>query len=160
MNKSARHKDKSYGVALFHEKMRAPLWVVAFLLFLMGSLSLAIWAAVGVIPLLGASALELLIIALYLRSTSLEITVTKGWLLVGSAAIERAYIHRFEVLDSAAMRKARGVDFNPAAFLEIRYWVTTGIKMSIRDPKDPTPYWLVSSQRADELAKLLNLADH
>lgn len=160
MNKSARHRDKNYGVALYHEKLRAPLWVIAFLLFLMSSLSLAIWAAIGVGPFLMASLLELLIVAVYVRSTALEITVTKGWLLVGAAAIERAYIHEFEILDAESMRKARGVDFDPAAFLEIRYWVTTGIKMKVRDPKDPTPYWLVSSKRASELAKILNLADH
>ncbi len=160
MNKSARHRDKSYGVALFHEKMRAPLWVIAFLLFLMGSLSIAIWAAVGIWPFLAASALELVIIALYIKSTTLEITLTKGWLLVGSAAIERAYIHNFEVLDTPSMHKARGVDFDPAAFLAIRYWVTTGLRMAIRDPQDLTPYWLISSNRANDLAKLLNLADH
>ncbi len=160
MNKSARHRDKNYGVALFHEKLRAPIWVIAFLLFLMSSLSIAIWAAVGFWPLVAASAVELMIIALYIRATTLKITVTKGWLLVGAAAIERAYIHQFEVLDSASMRRARGVDFDPAAFLEIRYWVSTGIKLAIRDPQDPTPYWLISSHRASELAKLLNLADH
>ena len=160
MNKAARHQDKNYGVALFQEKLRAPIWVIAFLLFLMSSLSIAIWAAVGFWPLVAASAAELLIVALYIRATTLKITVTKGWLLVGAAAIERAHIHQFEVLDSATMRSARGVDFDPAAFLEIRYWVSTGIKISIRDPKDPTPYWLISSRRASELAKLLNLADH
>jgi len=160
MNKSARHRDKSYGVALFHEKLRAPLWVIAFLLFLMGSLSIALWAAVGNLPTAILSLIELAIIASYIRASSLEITVTKGWLLVGPAAIERAYIHNFEVLDAALMRKARGVDFDPAAYLGIRYWVSQGIKISIRDPKDPTPYWLVSSKRADELAKILNLADH
>ena len=160
MNKSARHRDKNYGVALFQEKLRAPIWVIAFLLFLMSSLSIAIWAAVGFWPLVAASAVELMFIALYIRATTLKITVTKGWLLVGSAAIERAFIHNFEVLDTPSMHKARGVDFNPAAFLAIRYWVTTGLRMAIRDPKDPTPYWLISSHRASELAKLLNLADH
>jgi len=160
MNKSVRHKDKSYGVALFHEKMRAPLWVSAFLLFLMSSFSLAIWAALGNFAALGASLLELLAIASYIRATTLEITVTKGWLIVGPAAIERAFLHDFEELDTASMRRARGAEINPAAHLAIRYWVSTGIKIGLRDPKDPTPYWLVSSKRADELAKVLNLADH
>ncbi|CAB4529741.1 MAG: DUF3093 family protein [Actinobacteria bacterium] len=160
MNKSARHKDKSYGVALFHESMRAPIWVIAFLFFLMGSLSLAVWAAVGNLPTLLLSLIELLIIASYVRATTLEITVTKGWFLVGPAAIERAFVHRFEILDAPTMRRARGVELDPAAYLAIRYWVPTGIKAAIRDPKDPTPYWLVSSKRADELAKILNLAEH
>ena len=160
MNKSARHKDKSYGVALFHEKMRAPVWVIAFLLFLFGSLSIAVWAAVGNLPTVLLSIVEFLLIAAYLRASSLDITVTKGWLLVGPSAIERAFIHNFEVLDSSAMRTLRGVNFDPAAYLAIRYWVSGGMRISIRDPKDPTPYWLISTQRADELAKILNLADH
>jgi hypothetical protein len=160
MNKSARHQDKSYGVALFHEKMRAPLWISAFLLFLMSSLSLAIWAALGDLAALGASLLELFAIASYIRATSLEITVTKGWLIVGPAAVERAYLHQYEELDGASMRRARGAEINPAAYLAIRYWVSTGIKIGIRDAKDPTPYWLVSTTRAQELCKILNLADH
>ena len=160
MNKSARHKDKSYGVALFHEKMRAPIWVSAFLLFLMGSLSLAIWAALGNFLALGASVLELLAIASYIRATTLEITVTKGWLLVGAAAIERAFLQSCEELDALSMRKARGTDIDPAAHLAIRYWVNTGAKIALRDPKDPTPFWLVSCTRSEELCRILNLADH
>jgi hypothetical protein len=79
---------------------------------------------------------------------------------VGPAAIERAFIHNFQALDSTELRIARGVEIDPACFMELRFWVNRGIKILIRDPKDQTPYWLVSTNKGSELVKLLNLADH
>jgi hypothetical protein len=94
------------------------------------------------------------------KQSSLTITLTKGWLLVGPAAIERAFIHNFKPLDFKEFKRIRGVDADPASYLQIRFWVNTAIKIDLRDPKDKTPYWLISTNRANELAKLLNVADH
>jgi hypothetical protein len=35
------------------------------------------------------------------------------------------------------------------------FWVTTGVKIEIKDPADPTPYWLVSAEEAAALATAL-----
>ena len=64
------------------------------------------------------------------------------------------------VLDFKEFRRIRGVDADPASYLQIRFWVNTAITIDLRDPKDKTPYWLISTNRASELAKLLNVADH
>ena len=94
------------------------------------------------------------------NSTTLRITVTKGWLLVGKAAIARAYIHNFLPLAKEELQLARGRNLDPAAYLNIRFWIKGAVKMDIRDPKDPTPYWIVSSRRAKDLINILSLADH
>lgn len=137
-----------------------PIWLWAFIAFMSASVDLAFWAALSRTLTAMVSAISALLIFYTSRVTSLQITVTKGWLLVGPAAIERAFIHNFISLDSKELKVARGVGADPACFMELRFWVTRGIKISLRDPKDKTPYWLVSTNRGPELAKLLNLADH
>ena len=124
------------------------------------SLSLAVWAAIGIDAAITISLIQLGLLIFTAQRTALEITVTKGWLLVGSAAIERAFIHNFEALEFKEYKRIRGVDADPASYLQIRFWVSTAIKIDLRDPKDKTPYWLISTNRANELAKVLNVADH
>ena len=124
------------------------------------SLSLAVWAAIGIDAAITISLLQLGLLIFTAQRTALEITVTKGWLLVGPAAIERAFIHNFEALEFKEYKRIRGVDADPASYLQIRFWVSTAIKIDLRDPKDKTPYWLISTNRANELAKVLNVADH
>ena len=124
------------------------------------SLSLAVWAAIGNQAALTISVIQIALLILAARQSSLTITVTKGWLLVGPAAIERAFIHNFKALEFKEYKRIRGVDADPASYLQIRFWVNSAIKIDLRDPKDKTPYWLISTNRANELAKLLNVADH
>lgn len=124
------------------------------------SVSLSIWAALGNGAATTVSLIQFGLLIFAAKRTALEITVTKGWLLVGPAAIERAFIHNFKALEAAEFKRVRGVDADPASYLQIRFWVSTGIKIDLRDPKDKTPYWLISTNRANELAKLLNVAEH
>jgi len=124
------------------------------------SLSLAVWAAIGNSAAIIVSIIQLVSLIFSARKSALEITLTKGWLLVGPAAIERAFIHNFKALEFKEYKRIRGVDADPASYLQIRFWVNTAIKIDLRDPKDKTPYWLISTNRANELAKLLNVADH
>ena len=124
------------------------------------SLSLAVWAAIGSQAALIISAIQIALLILAAQQSSLTITVTKGWLLVGPAAIERAFIHNFKALEFKEYKRIRGVDADPASYLQIRFWVSTAIKIDLRDPKDKTPYWLISTNRANDLAKVLNVADH
>ena len=124
------------------------------------SLSLAVWAAIGSQAALIISVIQIALLILAAQQSSLTITVTKGWLLVGPAAIERAFIHNFKALEFKEYKRIRGVDADPASYFQIRFWVSTAIKIDLRDPKDKTPYWLISTNRANELAKVLNVADH
>jgi Protein of unknown function (DUF3093) len=160
LSSNNRHKNLAYGVRLYSEKMSWPIWLWAFIAFMSGSIDLALWVALsgtvaGTVTLISA-----LLIIYANRKSALKITVTKGWLLVGPAAIERAFIHNFQALDASQLRRARGVEADPACFMELRFWVNRGIKISLRDPKDKTPYWLVSTKKGPELVNLLNLAEH
>ena len=72
------------------------------------SLSLAVWAAIGSQAALIISVIQIALLILAAQQSSLTITVTKGWLLVGPAAIERAFIHNFEALEFKEYKRIRG----------------------------------------------------
>ncbi len=157
------NSSADFGVSLYSEKMRWPIWLWAFLIFMFSSLSLALWAAAGNAAALVLTVAEFLFLIFMERRTGLRVTVTKGWLIVGKAAIPRAHIHGFLPLSATSMKRARGEEIDPAAFLDIRFWVKGGVKIMQRDPKDPTPYWLISSRDPEELVRVLDLrstADH
>jgi hypothetical protein len=54
------------------------------------------------------------------------------------------------------MRLLRTRDADPAAYLAIKFWVPRGVKIVVEDQRDPTPYWLITSKRGEEIAALLN----
>ena len=85
-----------------------------------------------------------------------KIRLRNDWLYVGNAKIEIKYIKKVVLLEKDQFLKIRGAQADPAAFNATRFWVTTGVKVEIKDRKDPTPYWLISSRKAKYLSKALN----
>ena len=139
----------------YREVIRMPLWLLALIYFFFLSFVLSVWAALGnsaaLISFLVLSALEVLIAV----RTRLIIQVSESELLVGRAHIDLKYIGEVTELDSQAMRKLRTRDADPMAFLGIRFWSSTGVKVEITDNRDETPYWLITSNKANQLAQAL-----
>jgi len=140
---------------LFKEVIRPPLWLLAFIYFLLLSLVIAIWAAFdnqsAFIAWIAAS-LGVVVIALSARS---EITLDENELRIGRAHIEVKYLESVELLTKDGMRLLRTRDADPAAYLAITFWISTGVKITLQDERDSTPYWLVSSRKAEELTRTL-----
>ena len=140
---------------IFKEVLRPPIWVLAFIYFLLLSLVIAFWAAfdnrVALITFLLAT-MAIIYISISMRST---ITFDGKELRIDLAHIEVKYLSQVENLTPPQMRLLRTRDADPAAFLAIKFWLSTGVKITILDPRDPTPYWLVTSKRGEELAALL-----
>jgi len=130
--------------------------VLAFIYFLLLSLVIAIWAAfdnnVALVAFITAT-IAIIYIAIAMRST---ITLDGDELRIDRAHIDIKYLGSATVLDSPAMRLLRTRDADPAAYLAIKFWMPKGIKITVVDPRDPTPYWLITSKRGEELAALLD----
>jgi len=139
----------------FKEVIRAPLWLIAFVYFLFLSMVLSIWAALGNTPaLITFAILTIWLIYLYFK-TALRIVVDATHLRVGNAAIEHTYIGEVAVLTPAQVKLVRTRDADPLAFLAIRFWSSKAIKVEISDPRDRTPYWLITTKKGQELSKAL-----
>lgn len=139
----------------YREVIRMPLWLLALIYFFFLSFVLSVWAALGnSAALLTFLALSALLVLISIR-TRLIIQVDHSELKVGRAHIELKYIGEVTELDTAAMKAIRSRDANPMAFLAIRFWSSTGVKVEVIDERDETPYWLITSNKANQLAKAL-----
>ena len=147
-------------MVIFKEVLRPPIWVLAFIYFLLLSLVIAIWAAFSTSATLVAFIFATLVIfylTFAMRSTILITDSLNGnELRVDGAHIDRKYLGKVTVLDASAMRMLRTRDADPAAYLAIKFWTPIGVKIELSDPRDKTPYWLITSKRGEEIAALLN----
>jgi hypothetical protein len=140
----------------FREVIRAPFWLIAFIYFLFLSLVVAVWAAIGNQPAFITWVVLTVLIVLIALKTTLVIEVDENEMRAGPAHIELKYLGKATVLDSKEMGRLRTRDADPASFLIFRFWRSTGVKVEIKDTRDKTPYWLITSKRNNELAEILN----
>ena len=135
--------------------LRPPLWVLAFIYFMFLSLVIAIWAALDTTATIAAFSIATLAMPFIAKSLTSKILISESELRIDKAHIDRKYLGKVTVLDSDAIRLLRTRDANPAAYLAIKFWAAKGIKVEINDPRDPTPYWLITSKRGEDLAASL-----
>lgn len=139
----------------YREVIRMPLWLLALIYLFLLSLVLSIWAALGnstaFVSFIAATCLMGFIAA----KTAMVIEVDLHELRVGRAHIALKYLGTAQSLTSHEVRSLRTRDADPAAFLGIRFWSSTGVRVEILDSRDTTPYWLITSNNGDELVKAL-----
>jgi hypothetical protein len=140
---------------IWEEVIRPPLWLLGFIYFMFLSLVLAVWAALdNRTTVISWAILTLLLIFIAVKMRS-KISIDSRELRIGKAHIELKYLEKVELLTPAEIRLLRTRDANPAAYLAITFWISTGVKITLKDSRDSTPYWLVSSRSAKELTNTL-----
>lgn len=132
-----------------------PFWLLSFIYFLFLSLVIAVWAALGNQPALLTWVASTIAIVLIAMKSSLVIEVDETELRAGPAHINLKYVGAVSALDGKEMGRLRTRDADPASYLIFRFWRSTGVKVEITDPRDKTPYWLITSKKNIELARLL-----
>lgn len=139
---------------LFNERVTPPLVWTAVACLLAGSFGLILVPLSTTLAwIVGVAMAVLAGVLVYL--TSPVTTVEDGWLTAGPARIEGRFISGVEVLDREKTRRWMGPDADARAFSSHRDYARGSVRITIDDPRDPTPYWLVSSDRAEELASAL-----
>jgi hypothetical protein len=125
-------------------------------IFLNASIVIAVGVALSDLAL-AILAFVLMALTLFFSFTSrLRLIASNKTLIVGKAEIESRYIKAVIPLNEEEMKYERGAGLDPRAYLAIRFWVKAGMKVMLDDPRDPTPYWLVSSRRASEFKTYLS----
>jgi Protein of unknown function (DUF3093) len=113
----------------------------------LGLIPAPIDATVGVI----VGGLGVVIFVTLLALTTPTLALTESHFTAGRARLPVSVVSGVEVLDSEQMRQARGVGLDARAYLCIRGWLPVGARVILTDPKDPTPYWLISSRHPQVL---------
>ncbi|MFM6841077.1 MAG: DUF3093 domain-containing protein [Candidatus Planktophila sp.] len=139
----------------FREVIRPPIWLIAFIYFMLFSLVIAIWAAFDNNAAINAFAISIVLgaVAIYRMTSTIEIK--DGELHIGKAHIPVQYLSDVEIIAQKdfSFQRTRGAD--PAAYFATTFWVSEGVKVKVTDQRDPTPYWLISTKKAEQLAAAL-----
>ena len=139
----------------YREVIRAPLWLLAIVYFFMLSLVISIWAALGNDAALISLALVTAGLVWIYSASTLIIEVNNEELRVGKAHISLSLIGDCIDLDNEAIKRVRTRDADPRAFLAIRFWTSKGVRVTINDTRDSTPYWLISSNAGAGLIRAI-----
>jgi hypothetical protein len=94
--------------------------------------------------------------AVALAATSPVVEVSDGILRAGSARVPVALLGSAAALDVAAMRHELGPGLDGRAYVCLRAWARTGVRVALDDQADPTPYWLISTRRPELLVQALS----
>ncbi len=112
---------------------------------------IALWP-VGATPALVAGGVVLLVGLGVAVALATPVRVADGELWAGSAHLPLAVAGDVRPLDVAATRTELGPALDARAHVCLRAWARTAVRGEVRDPADPTPYWLVSTRRPADLA--------
>ncbi|MCW2869678.1 DUF3093 domain-containing protein [Actinacidiphila oryziradicis] len=86
---------------------------------------------------------------------SARIRVVAGSLVAGDARIPVEALGTATVLDAAEAVAWRSYKADARAFMLLRSYVPTALKVEVTDPDDPTPYIYVSTRSPERLAAAL-----
>lgn len=140
----------------YSERLTVPLrWWVQGTMF-----SASIWlaCAVAMAPLaagLIALAFGALIAFGFLSYGAARISVAGSEFRAGRARIPVSFVGDVTALDAEQTRLIAGRDADARAYLLLRPFLKRAVKVTIDDPRDPTPYWLVSTRHPQRLARAL-----
>jgi len=83
------------------------------------------------------------------------IQVGSSHLSVARAKIPRNLLGNIEEIAKDQIFSERGPKLDPAAHKVFQGTVKTAIKITVNDPNDPTPYWIISTRKPAQLAEVL-----
>jgi Protein of unknown function (DUF3093) len=138
--------------ATYRERLTPPLVWYAVAVVIGGSFGLVVLPLAGPPGFLVGVLVGAALAAGLLVLTSTTVEVVDASLRAGRAAIPIHLLGPCTIVGAEEMARLRGRDFDPRAYVCQRAWLRAGLRVDVDDPADPTPYWLISTRRPDQLA--------
>ncbi|CAM5717739.1 MULTISPECIES: DUF3093 domain-containing protein [Streptomyces] len=142
----------------YDERLTAPRswWLISFLVGLSMALILLPF---GTLPMLGGLVGGTAVAAVAASSYgSQRIRVVGGSLIAGEAKIPVTALGEAHVLDPEEARAWRTYKADTRAFLLLRAYIPTALRVEVTDPEDPTPYLYLSTREPERLAAAIEAA--
>ncbi|MDQ0937696.1 DUF3093 domain-containing protein [Streptomyces turgidiscabies] len=142
----------------YEERLTAPRswWLISFLVGVSFAL---IMLPFGTLPLLGGLVGGTAVAAVAASSYgSIRIRVVGDALIAGEAKIPVAALGDAEILDAEEARAWRTYKADTRAFMLLRAYIPTALRVQVTDPKDPTPYLYLSTREPEQLVAALESA--
>jgi Protein of unknown function (DUF3093). len=139
----------------FDERLTAPRtwWLIAFGVGLACALILMPFGGLPLLGgLVGGTAASAVIVSSY---GSVRIRVVAGALVAGDARIPLSALGEARVLDAEEALAWRTHKADARAFMLLRSYVPTAVRVEVTDPDDPTPYLYLSTRQPQALVAAL-----
>ncbi|MDO9485100.1 MAG: DUF3093 domain-containing protein [Actinomycetota bacterium] len=141
---------------VYRERLLPKWWVFVFITSLIAMLSIAYGAAisalVGWLMFLGITALTSL--AMFFGSPVIAVSDV---LEVAHARLPLQYVDAVQVLSSEQTRDARSRRVDARNFVLVKSWAASqSVLVTLNDPNDPHPAWLISSRHPAELMSAIS----
>lgn len=143
----------------YSETLYAPVswWLAA-----VGGAVVVWWVFVFATPMAFAIAVAVLAGALACAGVwsygRVSVGVGDGVVYAGRARIDPAFCADATALDPERTAAVRGPEADARAYLMLRPYIATAVRIEVADRRDPTPYWLVSSRHPERLAAAIAAA--
>ncbi|MEV8030876.1 DUF3093 domain-containing protein [Streptomyces sp. NPDC086182] len=142
----------------YEERLTAPRswWLISFLV---GVALALVFLPFGTLPMLGAlvggTAFAGVAASAY---GSIRIRVVGDSLIAGDARIPVSALGDTEILDQEEARAWRTYKADTRAFMLLRSYIPTALRVQVTDPADPTPYLYLSTREPERLVAALETA--
>ncbi|MGW1539881.1 DUF3093 domain-containing protein [Streptomyces sp. NPDC002309] len=146
------------SAASYEERLTAPRswWLISFLV---GASFALILLPFGTLPMLGGLVGGTAVAAVAASSYgSVRIRVVGGALIAGEAKIPVTALGDAEILDQEEARAWRTYKADTRAFMLLRAYVPTALRVEVSDPADRTPYLYLSTREPLRLAEAIRTA--
>jgi Protein of unknown function (DUF3093) len=144
---------------MYRERLRVPVswWFLGFLA------GVTMWLTFGVVLSLTAATIVALASAALIAASliafgSAVVAVNPEGFRAGGAVLPLWAVGAVTPLDADATRTLAGPQADPRAFLLLRGYIPTAVRVEVADQSDPTPYWLVSTRHPLRCAAALQAA--
>jgi hypothetical protein len=144
---------------LYRERLWASVWfflatalVIPASLLVFFPISAGVGIAVAI--LLYAGCVAVLIV------NSAVLLVTTETFHAGRARLPIQFVGAVSAYREPDATVQRGAQLDARAWPLIRGWVSPVVRVTVTDPQDPTPYWLVSTRHPEKLVEALETARH
>ncbi|MFJ5262126.1 DUF3093 domain-containing protein [Streptomyces sp. NPDC088387] len=142
----------------FEERLTAPKswWAVSLLV---GVAMALVLLPFGTLPLLGGLVGGTAVAAVAASSYgSIRLRVVGGSLIAGDAKIPVTALGEAHVLDPEEARAWRTYKADTRAFMLLRAYIPTAVRIEVTDPEDPTPYLYLSTREPERLLEAVRQA--
>lgn len=139
---------------VYQETLRPtwPMWLIVLIAAGIGWLTLAPFGTGWGI---GSGVVVAVVTVLILLSSTTDITVSTTHVQVGRATIAREHVGTVTGYRGDDAFEQRGPNLHGLAFLHLRSWIKSVVRIQIEDRQDRTPYWLTSTSHPEALAEAL-----
>jgi hypothetical protein len=140
----------------YDERLRVPgMWWVVGMFFALTFVTAVGFYAGPTVAVVAGVVTAAGVAAALLWYGSIHIRVDAVGLHAGRAVLEWPYAGGVSVHDRQATRSRLGAGADHAAWLLIRGFVPGSVEVTVDDPADPHPYWLVSTRNPEGLAQAI-----